>query len=67
MPKKINCFYSLKWYSPMDIISTRTSRLMIREAIAAATPQMKVARTGVPVAGKICDKELERKTVYAVA
>jgi hypothetical protein len=44
---------------PMDIISTSTSSWIIRAASAAAMPEMKVASTGVPVAGQTCDRVLK--------
>lgn len=40
-------------YSPMDIISISVSRLMTSAATADATPDIKVATTGVPVNGNI--------------
>lgn len=42
----------------MDIISISVSKLMIRAAIAEATPDNIVATTGVPVNGNIWLKDL---------
>jgi phosphoribosylcarboxyaminoimidazole (NCAIR) mutase len=51
----------------MDIISTRTSSWMTSAASAAARPEMKVASTGVPVAGQTCDRVLKHVTsLYVV-
>lgn len=43
---------------PIDIISTKTSSRMTSAATAAARPEVKVASTGVPVAGSTVDKVL---------
>lgn len=46
---------------PIDIISTRTSRLMMRETKAVAIPRMHVALAGVPVKGHTWSRDLKRK------
>jgi hypothetical protein len=43
----------------MDIISTKISSRISNAASAAAMPDMKVANTGVPVAGQTCASVLQ--------
>lgn len=47
---------------PIDIISTKTSSRMTSAATAAARPEVKVASTGVPVAGSTVDKVLYKSS-----
>lgn len=48
-------------YLPIDIISTSTSKPMISETIAVASPKMDVALAGVPVKGHTWSSDLEKK------